>query len=216
VTFLNTPAPNNSDNFFDLVYCSRPLWDIGEAQPALIALLDEFPPSGPVLDVGCRTGDLALAIARHGYSVLGVDLSGVAVAQAQAKVAAEAPMVRRSLEFRVGDGLKPSQNPGSFGAVVDSGFYHLFGTVERQAFVTELAKALKTGGRYYLLGFVVEAQHPNAPKRVREDELRDLFAVNNGWRILALRTAGFLVNRGTEKVQVPAVAMCVERVKLSA
>ncbi len=209
---MNTPDINSSGNFFDSIYHSRPPWDVGEAQPALIALLDEFPPAGPVLDVGCGTGDLALAVARRGYSVLGVDLAGAAIAQAQAKAAVEAPMVRRLLEFRVGNVLKPTQTPGPFGAVVDSGFYHLFDSEERQAFVAELAKTLITGGRHYLLGFAIMPQHPNAPKQVREDELRGLFTVDNGWRILALRPAGFLVNREVGKAQIPAVAMCAERI----
>jgi cyclopropane fatty-acyl-phospholipid synthase-like methyltransferase len=209
---MNKSDPKPKDNFFDSIYRGKPPWDVGEAQPALIKLLEENPPSGPVLDVGCGTGELALAIARRGFSVLGVDASGEAIAQAQAKADKETAMVRRSVEFRVGNGLKPSVLPGPFGAVVDSGFYHLFGAPERATFVEQLAEALKAGGRYYLLGFAIEAQYPNAPKQVREEELRKLFAAEKDWKILALRAAGFLVNREMGKVEAPAVAMCAERI----
>jgi hypothetical protein len=34
-------------------YRDAPPWDIGQPQPALLSLLDEYPPAGPVLDVGC-------------------------------------------------------------------------------------------------------------------------------------------------------------------
>jgi SAM-dependent methyltransferase len=91
-----------SSEFFDSVYAARPAWDIGEAQPALLVLLDEFPPTGPLLDVGCGSGDLVLAIARRGLAVLDVDLAAAAIAQAQAKLAAELPQVSQSVEFRVG------------------------------------------------------------------------------------------------------------------
>lgn len=55
-------------------YRETPPWDVGKPQPALMVLLDEYPPTGPVLDVGCGTGELALALAQRGLTVLGVDV----------------------------------------------------------------------------------------------------------------------------------------------
>ncbi|MCW5850069.1 MAG: class I SAM-dependent methyltransferase [Anaerolineae bacterium] len=200
---------SSSTSFFDAAYRERPPWDIGAAQPDLMALLDEYPPSGPVLDVGCGTGDLALALAQRGLRVLGVDLAEAAIVQARAK-AAEAGEVGQRVEFRVADALQPSLLPGPFGAVVDSGFFHLFGPDERDRFAHDLAAACAPGGRYYLLGFAIEARFPNAPRPVRDEELRALFAPEHGWRILALRPARFLV--GPACTPVPAVAACLERV----
>ncbi|MCX6844156.1 MAG: class I SAM-dependent methyltransferase [candidate division WOR-3 bacterium] len=57
---LDRDQPNG---FFSAAYGEQPPWDIGEPQPAMLSLLDAYPPTGPVLDVGCGTGDLALAIA---------------------------------------------------------------------------------------------------------------------------------------------------------
>jgi hypothetical protein len=126
-------------------------------------------------------------------------------------VATATPDVSRLVEFRVGDALHVALLPGPFGAVVDSGFFHLFGPVEREHFAHELAAALVTGGRYYLLGFAIASPIPNAPRQVLENELRTLFAPERGWRVLALRPARFLI-RSARSNEVPAIAACVERV----
>lgn len=200
-----------SIDLLNSAYRDTPPWDIGQPQPVLIALLDEYQPTGPALDVGCGTGELTIALARRGLTVLGVDLAETAIALARTKAAAVAPEVGRLATFHVGDARHPSLLPGPFGAVVDSGFFHLFGPPEREHFAQELAATLSTGGRYYLLGFAFDSPMPNAPCQVREDELRTLFAPEHGWRVLALRPARFLI-RSARGSDVPAVATCVERV----
>jgi SAM-dependent methyltransferase len=200
-----------SIDLLNSAYRDTPPWDIGEPQPALLALLDEYPPTGSVLDVGCGTGELTIALARRGLTALGVDLAEAAIAQARAKADAAAPEIGRTVAFRVGDALHPTLFPGPFGAVVDSGFFHLFGPLERERFVHELATTLTPGGRYYLLGFAFDSPMPNAPRQVREEELRTLFAAEHGWRLWALRPARFLI-RSARGSDVPAVAACIERV----
>ncbi len=209
---MNNPVSGASSDFFDSAYRETPPWDIGKPQPDLIALLDEFPPTGPVLDVGCGTGPLTFALAKRGYAVLGVDLAEAAIAQARAKAVTAAPSVRRLVEFRVGDALHPAQFPGPFGAVVDSGFFHLFGPPERDRLMRDLAAALTNDGRYYLLGFAIDSPFPNAPRQVSESELRARFAPEYGWRTLALRPARFLTRSPRGDIQ--AVAACFERVPL--
>jgi SAM-dependent methyltransferase len=136
-----------------------------------------------------------------------VDLAAAAIDKARAK--AEAAGRTDGATFQVGDALHPAQLPGPFGSVVDTGFFHLFGPAEREAFALELATVLAPGGRFYLLGFVIASPFPNAPRPVREDELRALFTPERGWRVLALRAALF----GTRSPlgQVPALAGCFER-----
>jgi SAM-dependent methyltransferase len=209
---MNNPVSGPSSNFFDSAYRETAPWDIGEPQPALLALLDEYPPTGPVLDVGCGTGALTFALAQRGLAVLGVDLAEAAIAQAHAKAVTAAPGVGRWVEFRVGDALQPALFPGPFGAVVDSGFFHLFGPLERDRFAHGLAATLINGGRYYLMGFAFDSPIPNAPRQVRESELQERFAPEHGWRILALRPARFLIR--SARGDVPAVAACIERVPL--
>jgi SAM-dependent methyltransferase len=197
-----------SSGFFDSAYGETAPWDIGQAQPALIALIDEFAPSAPVLDVGCGTGDLSLFLAERGLSVIGIDRSEIAVAEAKARALKAAPKVGQLAEFRVGDALRPTLIPDEVTSIVDSGFFHLFGPLERQGFVQELAAKLSPGGRYYLLGFAFKSPMPNAPREVSAEELRSLFPPEQGWRMLALRPAQFVTVRGN----VPAIAACIERV----
>lgn len=197
-----------SEGFFDSVYEDVPPWDVGDAQPALSALLDEYPPAEPVLDVGCGSGDLALALARRGLRTVGVDIVEAAIEQAREKANHLPPEAARLVEFRVGDALHPATLGQQFGAVVDSGFFHLFDQDARDRFEAELAATLLPGGRFYLLAFAVEFDMPNTPLKVEEDELRARFTVEKGWRILTIRPAQFL----SRIAPVPAVAACIERI----
>jgi SAM-dependent methyltransferase len=194
--------------FFDAVYQQTPPWDIGGPQPDLEALLDEFPPSGPVLDVGCGSGDQAIALAQRGVEVLGVDIVATAIAQARTKVQALPPEIAERLVFQVADALRPAQLGRQFGAVVDSGFLHLFEQSVADHFAAELAACLRPGGRYYLLAFAVQFDIPNVPQAVTEAELRARFTPERGWRILALREALFQ-NR---VAATPALCARVERI----
>jgi len=193
--------------FFAEVYRDTAPWDVGEAQPALVDLFTTFPPEAPVLEVGCGTGDLAIALAERGLPVLGVDFVEAAVATAEGRVAALAPDVRRRLAFRVADARRPSALGAEFGAVVDSGFLHLFEEPERDRFAEDLARALRPGGRYYLLAFAVTFPGPRVPRAVSEDELRRRFSPAAGWRLLHCAPATFM----SRVAEVPAVAACVER-----
>ncbi|HEX8271055.1 MAG TPA: class I SAM-dependent methyltransferase [Longimicrobiaceae bacterium] len=193
--------------FFDGVYGETPPWDVGGAQPALAALFAEHPPAGPVLDVGCGSGDLAIALAQRGLEVLGIDFVDAAIAHARGKAAALPPEVAARLELRVADALRPSLLGRRFGSVVDSGFLHLFDVAECDRFAGELASALVPGGRYYLLAFAVEFDIPHSPRAIGEEELRARFTAERGWRVVAVRPAEFL----SRIAPVPATAACIER-----
>lgn len=198
--------------FFAEVYRGQAPWDVGRAQPALDALLAAYPPEGPVLDAGCGTGDHAIAIAERGLPVLGVDFVDAAIAEARRRAAALPPDVQRRLAFRVADALRPSALEPSpwgppFGAVVDSGFMHLFEEAERDGYVAELARALRRGGRLYLLAFAVTFPGPGMPRAVEEAELRRRFPPSAGWRTLHCAPATF----ESRVADVPAIAACVER-----
>jgi SAM-dependent methyltransferase len=53
----------------------------GEPYPELVSFFEDHEPKGNVLDLGCGQGRDSIAIARLGYTVLGVDISKVGVSQ---------------------------------------------------------------------------------------------------------------------------------------
>lgn len=194
--------------FFDSVYQNTPPWEVGGPQPALAALLAAYPPPSPILDVGCGSGDLAISLAHQGFQVLGIDFVAAAIAHAREKASALPPEVARGLDFQVADARRPSALQRQFGAVVDSGFFHLFDHQQGERFVAELAQTLRPGGRYYLLAFAVEFPIPNAPRQITADELQAHFTLEQGWLIRDLQPAEFLSRVAPP---VPAIRACMER-----
>jgi len=193
--------------FFDSVYEDVAPWDIGEPQPAMVSLLSDFPPSGPVLDLGCGSGDLAIFLAQQGLSVLGIDFADAAIQHARQKAASLPAEIAGLLEFQVADALHPSLLGREFAAVMDSGFFHLFTPEQCDRLVEELAATLLPGGRLYLHEFATEFPIPNTPRQITEDEVRERFTPEKGWNLLDVRSAQFL----SRIAPVPAIVACIER-----
>lgn len=195
-------------NFFNSVYQNIAPWDIGAPQPAMATLIEKCPPQNPVLDLGCGSGDLAIYLAKLGYQVVGVDFVESAVRNAQDKVASLANGTALSVSFQVADALKPSLLQKKFGAVFDSGFYHLFNPGQCEQLIDEVASILKPYGCYYLHEFAIEFPVPDVPRQISIDELQTRFTVEKGWRIKKIQTVEFLSRVAPP---VPATCACVER-----
>lgn len=121
-------------------------WDTGKPNPYLVEFIRScFTARGRALDVGCGTGTNALWLASGGFSVLGVDVSSVAVERAREKVAGTDLDCRfESLDF-----LNDDVPGGPFDLVFDFGCLHLFDkTGDRAHFAERVASMLAPTGRW--------------------------------------------------------------------
>jgi SAM-dependent methyltransferase len=166
---------------FDAIYAAgAPPWDIGRPQPAFERLTREGGLVGRVLDAGCGTGEHTLLAASLGHEAVGVDISGAAIEQAEAK-AAERGLAAR---FAVFDALRLSEMDEQFDTVLDCGLFHVFDDADRARYVRSLSGAVVPGGCYHMLCFSDRQPGDWGPRRVTEEEVRASFA--DGWVVDAI------------------------------
>jgi ubiquinone/menaquinone biosynthesis C-methylase UbiE len=116
----------------------------GGIDAAETAVVERFlPPGSAVLDLGCGNGRVALALARRGYAVEGLDISPEMVAEA--RVAADDLGVEA--RFRIGDAVSLPEKQHEFDAVVFAcnGLGHLTRD-GKIACLLEIKRVLRPGG----------------------------------------------------------------------
>ena len=153
----------------------RPLHRMNPARVAWIVERIGAPP-GPILDVGCGAGVAAEALARRGFTVLGIDAAGEAIEAARAHIAGQ----DLPLSYRIGvaeDLLGEGQRFPMITAleviehVPDPG-----------AFIATLRSLLAPGGRLFLSTLNRTPQSFLAAKIAAEYLLRWLPIGTHDWR----------------------------------
>jgi glycine/sarcosine N-methyltransferase len=107
------------------------------------------PEEGRILDIGCGTGNLAVALGGEGYEVTGIDLDAEMIRLARVKAEG-----REGVMFSAGNMLDLVRPFGSevFGCVICSGntLVHLNTMEDVSAFIRQVHAVLKKGGRFLL------------------------------------------------------------------
>ncbi len=164
-----------SDHYADGTYR---WWHLSGPSPELVqALADGWLPAagGRALDVGCGLGSEAVHLHRAGWSVIGLDLSAVAL-----RTAAErnpGPAYLRA------DLLHAPLRSASADACVDRGCFHYLAAGDRPGYAAELRRVLRPGGRLLLRASLRTA---GARNDISERLIEDTFA---GWRIERMQRA---------------------------
>jgi ubiquinone/menaquinone biosynthesis C-methylase UbiE len=108
-------------------------------QESLALLQGVFPLGSHLLELGCGTGEEALALHRLGYHVVAIDVSPQMIATARAKATAAGA---EGIDWRVlSAGLLP-QLVAEFGAGAFDGAYSSFGALNCEAHLQPIAAAL--------------------------------------------------------------------------
>jgi SAM-dependent methyltransferase len=176
---------------FEAIYREgTPPWDIGAPQSEFVQLAEAGEITGPVIDIGCGTGENALYLASRGLDVVGVDGAPIAVERARRKARDRA----LSAVFEVRDVLDMSDVKETFDSAIDSGCFHVFDDADRPAYVRSVHEVLRPDGKLFLLCFSDRQPGDWGPRRVTQRELRETFA--SKFSIDSIRAAHFDVGFG--------------------
>ena len=171
---------------FDDAYIGVPPWDIGRPQREVLALAAVGAFRSPVIDVGCGTGENALALAQAGLEVLGIDASPRAIGKAM-DTARERELAGAG--FLVADVFGVGGLGRRFASALDCGLFHVLDDHERPVYAASLRDALEPGGVLHLLCFS-DGEPPGwGPRRVTDAELRSTFS--SGWIVREIVAAAF-------------------------
>jgi SAM-dependent methyltransferase len=173
---------------WDLVYRQEqpPIWNIGEVQPALAAVIDQDGAvRSDVLDAGCGYAELSLALAARGHTVVGIDVAPTAVAVATA--AAEQHGLSNAT-FVQADITSFTGYDARFSTIFDSGMLHSLVTEQRDGYLYSVHRAAAPGAAFYILALAAGAfpEDPELlPATFTEDELRQV--VSKYWVVEEIR-----------------------------
>ena len=134
---------------YDLLMPVVTLWQDKRANRRTADLLDPQP-GDLVLDVGCATGRLTLAVARRlshdvGGLCVGIDAAPRMIRRARRKIA------DRPLRFDIGVAEALPYPDAVFDRAVSSYFFHHLNLADKRHALAEVWRVLKPGGRFVLV-----------------------------------------------------------------
>ncbi|NBS50029.1 MAG: class I SAM-dependent methyltransferase [Verrucomicrobia bacterium] len=154
-----------------------PPWQIDRPQPEVLRLIRQGKFQSPVLDLGCGTGDNAIALASSGYRVVAMDPIPEALRRAREK--ASRLSLDPSPEFRKGNALSLDKSGLKVATVLDSAVFHIFSDGDQERYAREVGSVLASGGRLHLLSFSERETRQPGPRRLTLEQISRPFQA--GW-----------------------------------
>jgi len=179
-------------------------WDTGAPDENLVRFVRAGGVApGPALEVGCGTGTNSLWLAEQGFAVLGVDVSPLAIEQAEARLGGRELACR----FAACDFLAEAVPGGPFELAFDRGCLHtLDEAAARARFAEALAGLLVPGGLW--LSLIGSTEGPprdvGPPRRSARDVVA---AIEPALEVVELRATAF----GTDRPDAPPAWLCLAR-----
>jgi SAM-dependent methyltransferase len=171
-------------------------WDTGEPDEHLVRFVrGGSVAAGAALEIGCGTGTNSVWLAEQGFTVLGLDLSPLAIEAAQAR----AENRNLACRFEVRDFLTAKTPGGPYGFVFDRGCFHVFDEAATRArFARRVAGLLAPGGLWLsLLGSTEGPPREEGPPR---RSARDVIAaVEPALELAELRSIVFATNEAPKQ-----------------
>ena len=148
---------------------------------------------GPVLELGCGTGRVLLAIARAGFRTAGLDLSEMMLRRCREKLASEPGEVQKRISLHRGD-MSDFDLGEKFRLIIVPfrPFQHLLKVREQLACLRCAHRHLEPGGRLILDLFQTDPRRMYDPAFLNEESVEPEATLPDGRRLrLASRNSAF-------------------------
>lgn len=169
-------------------------WDLGRPDFNMVEIVTRRPIAQcKTLEIGCGSGNDAIFLAQHGFTLTGIDVSRIALDKAEDK-AAEAGV---KPEFMQLDFLSRDVPGGPFKFIYDRGcFHHAEDAKARETFAQRVAAHVEEGGLWLsLIGSTDGPDREGGPPRRSLTQV--VLAVEPYFEILSARAGYFDSGRET-------------------
>lgn len=144
-------------------------WNFGFSSiQAVKMIINKFiPPNSKILDIGCGLGNHAIMFALNQMDVVGIDIMEESIKAATQN----AKLHRAKVRWVLGDALNMSFEGNTFDVAYDQFFFHNLKKSMRIPFAKEVARVLKNGGFYTMIGFSDKMEKGTGPYRLTSKEI---------------------------------------------